>query len=468
MKKADIGLIGLGIMGHNLLLNMADHGFSVVGYDGDASKVEVIQKYQKDHIFGAMSVKDFISKIRSPRAIMLMVPAGSPVDSVIEEISPYLEKGDILIDGGNSYFKDTDLRGQHLAKQGISFFGVGISGGEEGARYGASIMPGGPFEAYDRIRPILDAIAAKVNEDTCSTYLGPHSAGHFVKMVHNGIEYAIMQLISETYDFMKRGLKLSDDKMHEIYSDWNHGVLNSYLLEITADIFKKKDEKTGKRLIEVILDVAKQNGTGMWTSQCAMELRVPAFTIDIAVGMRNLSMQETERKEASEIFKQTIDPLCGKQSDILALLNKGLYTAFIIVYAQGMAILSEASQKYNYQYDLEAVARIWRGGCIIRSTLLEDIRKAYKNNPKLSNLILDPFFSKSIKDRQKDLREIVSLAIQNAIPFSGFITALTYLDAFQSSWLPVNLIQAQRDYFGAHTYERIDSKGTYHTIWNSI
>ena len=465
-SQYEIGMVGLGVMGRNLLLNMADHGFSVAGYDKDASKVEALRQEAKERdVRGAADIKEFVALLRRPRAVMMLVPAGGPVDSVIKDLLSHLEPDDLITDGGNSYFKDTNLRARALAGKGIQFLGVGVSGGEEGARHGPSIMPGGPKEAYERVRPLFEAAAAKVNGDPCVTYLGPGSAGHFVKMVHNGIEYGVMQLIAETYDLMKRGLGLSDDELHDVYTAWNQGELNGYLVEITGHIFGKVDEQTGKRLIDEILDAAKQKGTGMWTSQSAMELQVPIPLIDVAVAMRDLSMFEKEREQAGAVYQRSVRRFNSDHDTFLTQLGRALYAAIIITYAQGMALLAVASNKYEYHLDLEAVARIWRGGCIIRAALLEDIRAAFHNQPGLPNLLLDGASSNKVKSREEDLREIISTAAHLGLPAIGFMTALGYLDGYRSPWLPANLIQAQRDYFGAHTYERIDAKGTFHTEW---
>ncbi len=357
------------------------------------------------------------------------------------------------------------MRASNLAAKGIQFLGVGVSGGEEGARHGPSIMPGGPKDAYERVRLVFEAAAAKVNGDPCVTCLGPGSAGHFVKMVHNGIEYGVMQLLAETYDLMKRGLGLNDDELHEVYALWNKGELNGYLVEITSHIFSKQDEKTGKRLIDEILDVAKQKGTGMWTSQSAMELQVPIPTIDLAVAMRDLSVFEKEREQAGAIYQRPIRRFTGDRDTFIKQLGRALYAAMVITYAQGMALLTVASGKYGYQFDLEAVARIWRGGCIIRAALLEDICAAFHARRELPNLLLDPNLSRKLMEHQDDLRRIVCQASESGVPIPGLMVSLGYLDAYRSAWLPANLIQAQRDYFGAHTYERKDAKGTFHTEW---
>ena len=464
--RFEIGMVGLGVMGRNFLLNMADHGFSVAGYDQDRAKVEALRQEAKERdVRGADDIKEFIGLLRKPRAVMMLVPAGAPVDSVIKDLLPYLQPGDLIIDGGNSYFKDTNLRGRVLAGKGIQFLGVGVSGGEEGARHGPSIMPGGPEGAYERVRPIFEAAAAKVEGDPCVAWLGPGSAGHFVKMVHNGIEYGVMQLLAETYDLMKRGLGLNDDELHDVYAAWNRGELNGYLVEITSHIFARVDEKTGKRLIDEILDEAKQKGTGMWTSQSAMELQVPMPTIDVAVAMRNLSVLEIQRRRAGVLLLEPGRGFDGDREKFLNQLGRALYAAMIVTYAQGMAVLTVASEKHQYQFNLETVARIWRGGCIIRAALLEHLRAAYRRQPGLPNLLLDGELANKVKTRAADLRRVVSTAAELGRPAPGFMTALAYLDGYRSPWLPANLIQAQRDYFGAHTYERIDAKGTFHTDW---
>jgi 6-phosphogluconate dehydrogenase len=465
-KQYEIGMIGLGVMGRNFVLNIADHGFSVAGYDKDQSKVEELRKETIEReIYGAADVSDFIANLRKPRAIIMLVPAGVPVDSVIKDLSSHLDKGDLIIDAGNSYFKDTDVRIRDLAVKGIQFLGAGVSGGEEGARHGPSIMPGGSNEAYERVRPIFEAAAAKVNGEPCVAWLGPGSAGHFVKMVHNGIEYGVMQLIAETYDLMKHGLGLNDDEMHEVYTSWNKGGLNSYLVEITSHIFSKQDERTGKRLIDEILDVAKQKGTGMWTSQSAMELQVPIPTIDLAVAMRDLSVFTKEREQANLLYELSPQNFISERKAFLAQLERAFYTAMIITYAQGFALLRVGSDKYKYHLNLEVVARIWSGGCIIRAALLEDIRAAFQTQRDLPNLLLAPNLAQKVIKYQKDLRKVVCKAGELGIPALGLIVSLGYFDAYRSVWLPVNLIQAQRDYFGAHTYERVDAKGTFHTEW---
>jgi 6-phosphogluconate dehydrogenase len=446
---------------------MADHGFSVAGYDKDASKVEALRKESaRANVLGAADIKAFIGSLQKPRAVMMLVPAGPPVDSVIGDVVPLLDKGDLIIDAGNSHFKDTDVRARALEAKGIEFLGVGVSGGEEGARHGPSIMPGGPAGAYERVRPIFEAIAAHVSSEPCVTWLGPGSAGHYVKMVHNGIEYGVMQLIAETYDLMKRGLGLNDDELHEVFTAWNNGELNGYLMEITSHIFSKQDEKTGKRLIDEILDVARQKGTGMWTSQSAMELHVQLPTIDMAVAMRDLSVFEKQREQASAVYRPSPRMIAGDRTMLLAHLARALFAGVILTYAQGMALLSAASEAYKYHLDCEAVARIWRGGCIIRAALLEDIRAAFRSRPALPNLLLDPGLSRTVMEHQEDLRSVVCAAATSGVPTPGLMASLSYFDAYRSAWLPANLIQAQRDYFGSHTYERIDATGTFHTEWD--
>jgi 6-phosphogluconate dehydrogenase len=467
-QQCAIGMIGLGVMGRNLVLNIAGHGFSVAGYDKDASQVEALRQESADlSICVAANIPDFIALLRKPRAVMMLVPAGAPVDSVIKDLLPHLDRGDLIIDAGNSYFKDTDVRTRNLATKGIQFLGVGVSGGEEGARHGPSIMPGGPNEAYERVRPVFEAAAAKVDGEPCVTWLGPGSSGHFVKMVHNGIEYAIMQLIAETYDLMKRGLGLTDDELENVYRVWNEGELNGYLMEITSHIFARKDANTDQRLIDEILPVAAQNGTGLWTSQSAMELQVPTPTIDLAVAMRDMSVFGREREQANSIYQRPIRGLASDRATFLDQLGRAMVAGMIIVYVQGLALLAVASDKYKYALDLEAVARIWRGGCIIRSGLLDDIGAAFRARRDLPNLLLDPALSHKVMEHQESLRQVVSQAGEMGVPCPGLMVSLGYFDAYRSAWQPANLIQAQRDYFGAHTYERIDAKGAFHTQWEA-
>ena len=463
----DIGIIGLGVMGRNLALNMLDHGFGVAGFNRHLEKVSLLlQEAGEGNVLGAKSLDELAKALQKPRVVMMMVPAGRAVDEVIDELLPYLDAGDLIIDGGNSHYKDTDTRAKSLGEKRIHFLGVGISGGEKGARRGPSIMPGGPKEGYERVRNIFEAVAAKVDGEPCVTYLGPGSAGHYVKVVHNGIEYALMQLIAETYDLMNRSLGLSNDELAEVYESWNNAELQSFLIEITADIFRRVDDKTGSKLIDEILDRAGQKGTGKWTSQDAMDLQVPVPTIDTAVSMRDLSGYKDQREAASGILSGPTPRYDGDKDAFIGTVRNGLYAAMITTYAQGMALLQRASDVYDYGLALDEVARIWRGGCIIRAGLLEDIRSAFQSRRMLPNLMLDAELSRAIMERHDDLRQVIRAAVASGIPVSGFMASLGYLDAFRSGRLPANLIQAQRDFFGSHTYERIDEKGTFHTIWD--
>jgi 6-phosphogluconate dehydrogenase len=464
--KYDIGMVGLGVMGRNLLLNMADHGFSVVGYDKDESKVQALKDEGKGKkILGEKRLPDFVQSLTKPKVIMMLVPAGAPVDSVIADLMPHLEPGDLIIDGGNSFYKDTDRRFSELDKKKIMYLGMGVSGGESGARHGPSMMPGGHRDAYDRVKSIFESAAAKVNGDPCVTYLGRRSAGHYVKMVHNGIEYGVMQLIAETYDLMKRGLGASNDELHDIYRKWNQGELSSYLIEITAKIFQQTDDRTDNRLVDMILDAARQKGTGGWTSEDAMALQVPIPTIDMAVAMRNLSDRKDIRRKLQQALRSPARKFDGDRKTFITQLRNALYAAMVLTYAQGMALLSKASEAYHYDLNLEDVARIWRGGCIIRAALLEKIRSAYKTAPELPLLLMDRSLGEEVLKRITDLRSAAHTAIELGIPAPGLMVSLAYFDAFQSAHLPANLIQAQRDYFGAHTYERIDAEGVFHTQW---
>jgi 6-phosphogluconate dehydrogenase len=462
-QECDIGIVGLGVMGSNFLLNLASHNFTVAGYDIDIKKVRFKNDDLLTRIHTTGNIDDFVNLLRQPRVVMLLVPAGEPVDSAIHTLVNYLQPGDIIIDSGNSYFRDTDQRILALSKRNIQFMGTGISGGEEGARNGPSIMPGGNETAWERVRPMFEAAAAKVDSIPCVSLLGSGSSGHFVKMVHNGIEYGIMQLIAETYDIMKRGFKFSDDQLHEIYSNWNNSELNSYLVGITADIFSVNDEESGERLVNKVLDVARQKGTGMWTSQSAMELQVPVPSIDAAVMMRNLSVYRKQRQQIGKALNIKIKMFPGEEH--IENLKYALLTGMMITYAQGMALLSVASEKYGYGLKLKEVSRVWKGGCIIRSALLNDISNAFSDRPDLQNLLLDPDFSQKIIGYNPHLRQSISLASGMGIPVPSMMSSLAYLDAMGSEWLPANLVQAQRDYFGAHTYERVDKKGTFHTDW---
>jgi 6-phosphogluconate dehydrogenase len=468
-KQYEFGIVGLGVMGRNLLLNMADHGLAVAGLDLEQEKVLALESEASavHQVKGTTNVSIFLGLLKKPRAILLLVPAGKPVDLAIIKMLPLLEEGDILIDGGNSFFKDTERRVAELSLRKIHFFGMGISGGEKGARNGPSMMPGGNKLAYERLRPVFEAIAAKVNNEPCVAYMGTGSAGHYVKMVHNGIEYGIMQLIAEVYDIMKRGYDLSDKKIQKIFERWNQSELQSYLIEITAKVLSKRDEETGQRLVELISDKARAKGTGKWTSQNAMELQVPVPVIDAAVTMRDLSAYKTGRVAAATHFPAlAYDGELKDTKKIIGRLKNALYFAIITTYAQGLEQLYVASKTYNYNISLEQVAKIWRGGCIIRSASLEHFTKAFAKNPGLQNLILDEEIGRTLQDIQKDLRWLINVSVTKGIPVASFMAALSYFDAYRSAQLPTNLIQAQRDYFGAHEYERNDKEGIFHTVWD--
>ena len=468
-QKYDFGMVGLGVMGSNLLYNIADHGFSVIGFDLNSEKAKNLEKEATPNtdVKGVSVIKDFISQLNTPRKIMLLVPAGKPVDDVIENLLPHLSKGDIIIDGGNSHYVDTLRRVKYISEKGFHFMGMGVSGGEEGARKGPSIMPGGDVEAFKVVQPILEAVAAKVNGEACTAYMGKDAAGHYVKMVHNGIEYAIMQLISEVYDLMHRGLGLSNEEMHQIFHQWNQEELNSFLIEITADIFKQKDVETGKELLDVILDKAGAKGTGKWTSQDAMDRGVSIPTIDIAVSLRTLSAYKEQRINASKIYNKTHSSLETDSSKFINELKEALFCAIIISYAQGLSLLVKASEELSMEIPLKDVVKIWRGGCIIRSTLLETFYEAYSAKTDLENILLDENIASLLISRIDSLREVVSAAAKSSIPAGALQTALAYFDAYTSERMSTNMIQAQRDYFGAHTYQRVDREGTFHTEWES-
>ena len=468
-QKYDFGMVGLGVMGSNLLYNIADHGFSVIGFDLNSEKAKNLEKEATPNtdVKGVSVIEDFISQLNTPRKIMLLVPAGKPVDDVIENLLPHLSKGDIIIDGGNSHYVDTVRRVKYLADQEFHFMGMGVSGGEEGARKGPSIMPGGDVEAFKVVQPILEAVAAKVKGEACTAYIGKDAAGQYVKMVHNGIEYAIMQLISEVYDLMHRGLGLSNEEMHQIFHQWNQEELNSFLIEITADIFKQKDVETGKELLDVILDKAGAKGTGKWTSQDAMDRGVSIPTIDIAVSLRTLSAYKEQRINASKIYNKTHSSLETDSSKFINELKEALFCAIIISYAQGLSLLVKASEELSMEIPLKDVVKIWRGGCIIRSTLLETFYEAYSAKTDLENILLDENIASLLISRIDSLREVVSAAAKSSIPAGALQTALAYFDAYTSERMSTNMIQAQRDYFGAHTYQRVDREGTFHTEWES-
>lgn len=462
-QQYDFGLVGLGVMGRNFILNVADHGFSALGLD---TSDEMVSRLREEgagkNVEGTTQVTRFVAGLSSPRKIMLLVPAGKVVDSVIADLLPHLDQGDIIIDGGNSFFRDTDRRFKELAGHGVHFFGSGVSGGAKGARFGPSIMPGGDKAAYEHIKPVFEAVSAKVNGDPCVAHLGNGSAGNYVKMVHNGIEYGLMQLISEAYDLMKRGLGLSNKEIHEAFKTWNAGRLQSFLIEITAEVFTQKDELGEGDLIDAILDKGKQKGTGKWTSQNAMDLGIPIPTIDVAVSLREISSLKDQRMQAERLYPTS--PSAHSELSIDEI-EQALYFNFIVTYAQGMQQLAEASEEYGYDLDMETIARIWRGGCIIRAGLLENMRQAFDKNPKLSNLLLDSNFADEIRPLIGSTGKTVAYALRNGIPASAMSAGINYFNAFRSGRLPMNLIQAQRDHFGSHTYERLDREGSFHTEW---
>jgi 6-phosphogluconate dehydrogenase len=464
MEKAHFGMIGLGTMGRNFLLNIAEHGIHGVGFDLDAGKrALLVQEGAGMPVSVGESMEDFIAKLESPRNIMMLVPAGPIVDAVIADLLPHLEKDDLIIDGGNSHFVDTDRREADLAAKGVGFMGVGVSGGEEGARHGCSIMPGGRRDFYDRVENTLQAVSAKVNGEPCVAYMGASSAGQFVKMVHNGIEYGLMQILAETYDFMQHVLKMDYPAMGQAFSDWNDSELNSFLVEVTATVLKKVDPETGKALVAMIQDTAGQKGTGKWTSQVAMDFGIPIPTIDSAVSMRQISSQKATRVAISSKYQTSDSGSTANQSVTLDDLKKALLCSFIATYAQGLALLQAASKEKNYGLDLEACAKIWRGGCIIRSTLLEDMRIAYSKDASLANLLLDDKFAAMMGENVASWRRVIGAFTADGIPSLCFSSALNYFEAFRTERGAANLIQAQRDFFGAHTYQRIDREGTFHT-----
>ncbi|BCB04648.1 NADP-dependent phosphogluconate dehydrogenase [Bacillus sp. KH172YL63] len=463
----EIGVIGLAVMGKNLAWNIESRGYSVSVYNRSREKTdEMINESKGKNVAPTYTIEEFVQSLEKPRKILLMVKAGKATDATIDQLKPHLEKGDILIDGGNTFFEDTRRRNQELSELGIHFIGTGVSGGEEGALTGPSIMPGGQKEAYDLVAPILKDIAAKVDGDACTTYIGPDGAGHYVKMVHNGIEYGDMQLIAESYFLMKNVLGLSAEELHEVFADWNKGELDSYLIEITADIFTKKDEETGKPMVDVILDKAGQKGTGKWTSQSALDLGVSLPIITESVFARFISSIKDERVKASKVLNgPETKAFQGDKQALIESIRKALYMSKICSYAQGFAQMRSASDEYNWDLQYGDIAMIFRGGCIIRAQFLQKIKEAYDREAQLSNLLLDPYFKEIVESYQYALREVISVAVQNGVPVPGFSAALSYYDSYRTATLPANLIQAQRDYFGAHTYERVDKEGIFHTEW---
>lgn len=468
MTKQKFGVIGLAVMGENLALNVERNGFPVAVYNRTPEKTDAFMTNRAGgkQVKATYSLEEFVESLERPRRILIMVKAGKPVDAVIDQLKPLLDPGDMIIDGGNSLYEDTDRRVAYLESTGLRYIGMGVSGGEEGALNGPSLMPGGTKEAYDEIEAIVTKIAAQVDDGPCVTYIGPKGAGHYVKMVHNGIEYGDMQLIAEAYDLLKNALGLDHNQLHEVFAEWNTtDELNSYLIEITADIFKQIDPETNKALVELIVDAAGQKGTGRWTVVSSLELGVAIPTIGAAVNARIMSSSKEERVAAS---KELTGPTAKFDGDVKAFISKirdALYCSKICSYAQGMALLSMASQEFGYDLDLGEIARIWKGGCIIRAGFLNKIKKAFSDNPSLPNLLLAPEFKQTILDRQQAWREVLILANTLGIPVPAFSASLDYFDSYRRASLPQNLTQAQRDYFGAHTYQRIDKEGSFHTEW---
>lgn len=469
-KKADIGLIGLAVMGENLVLNMERNGFSAAVYNRTTEKVDnfVNGRGAGKNFIGCHSITELCDSLVKPRKIMMMVKAGKPVDDLIEQLIPYLETGDILIDGGNSFFQDTIRRTNYLKSKGLNFIGTGVSGGEEGALLGPSLMPGGAPEAWPAVKPIFQAIAAKVSGGLpCCEWVGDNGAGHYVKMVHNGIEYGDMQMICEAYWILKNILGLNAKELHDVFSSWNEGELNSYLIEITKNIFTKVDPKTGKPVVDIILDTAGQKGTGKWTSQSALDLGAPAPTVAEAVFARCLSAIKADRVAASKVLTGPEIKFTGDKKAFIEAVRKALYASKICSYAQGYQLMALAAKEYNWNLQYGEIALLWRGGCIIRAQFLEKIKAAFDKKPDLENLLLDEFFHGVIDDCQASWREVVATAIANGVPVPAFSSALAYYDGYRSACLPANLLQAQRDYFGAHTYERVDEERGkfFHTEW---
>ncbi|KUZ77346.1 6-phosphogluconate dehydrogenase [Burkholderia ubonensis] len=470
MGKQAIGVIGLAVMGRNLALNIESRGYAVSVYNRSREKTdELIAEFPGRNLVPTYTLEEFVASLETPRRILMMVKAGSATDATIAALKPLLEKGDVLIDGGNTHFTDTIRRNQELAQSGLHFIGTGVSGGEEGALRGPSIMPGGQRDAYDLVEPILKQIAAKAPSDgePCVAYMGPDGAGHYVKMVHNGIEYGDMQLIAESYAVLKDVAGLTNDELGAVYTDWNQGELDSYLMEITSKIFGKKDDETGKHLVDVILDRAAQKGTGKWTSQNALDLGVPLPLITESVFARVLSSLKTERVAASKVLSgPSATPLQGDRAAFVEAVRRALYLSKVISYAQGFAQLRTASEEYGWNLDLGTIAKIFRAGCIIRARFLQKITDAYATDPALANLLLDPYFQDIAANYQASLREVVIAAVKAGVPVPAFASAVAYFDSYRSERLPANLVQAQRDFFGAHTFERTDKAGSFHANWS--
>lgn len=468
-EKADIGLIGLAVMGENLVLNMESKGFSVAVYNRSTDKVEkfINGRGRDKNFIGTYSIEELVNSLERPRKVMLLVKAGKPVDDFIEQLIPFLEEDDIIIDGGNSHYPDTIRRTNYIESKGLLYIGTGVSGGEEGALTGPSIMPGGSNKAWPFVKNIFQSISAKVEDGSpCCEWVGDDGAGHFVKMVHNGIEYGDMQLIAEVYHIMKDLIGLSHDEMHEVFREWNKGELDSYLIEITRDILVYKDEE-GDPLLEKILDTAGQKGTGKWTGIAALDLGIPLTLIGESVFSRCLSAQKEERVYASKVLKGPSPVFKAKKEELIEDLRQALFASKVISYAQGFVLLKAAAKEYNWELNYGSIALMWRGGCIIRSVFLNKIKKAFDKDPDLNNILLDPYFKDVILKAQDSWRKVCSTAILNGIPIPALTTALNYYDGYRSAWLPANLLQAQRDYFGAHTYERLDKpRGEFfHTNW---
>ena len=466
MSKQQIGVVGMAVMGRNLALNIESRGYTVSVFNRSREKTEeVIAENPGKKLVPYYSVQEFVESLETPRRILLMVKAGEGTDKAIESLKPYLAKGDIIIDGGNTFFQDTIRRNRELSAEGFNFIGTGVSGGEEGALKGPSIMPGGQKEAYDLVAPILEKIAARAEGEACVTYIGPDGAGHYVKMVHNGIEYGDMQLIAEAYSLLKHGLNLSNDELAQTFSAWNEGELSSYLIDITKDIFTKKDEE-GNYLVDVILDEAANKGTGKWTSQSSLDLGEPLSLITESVFARYISSLKAQRVAASKVLTgPQARPFGGEKAEFGEKVRRALYQGKIVSYAQGFSQLRAASEEHRWNLNYGEIAKIFRAGCIIRAQFLQKITDAYAQAPDIANLLLAPYFKKVADEYQQALRDVVAYAVQNGIPVPTFSAAIAYYDSYRSAVLPANLIQAQRDYFGAHTYKRTDKDGVFHTEW---
>ena len=466
MNKQQFGVMGIGVMGKSLALNIESRGLSVSVYNRDRAKTDELLVAEKGrYIKGTYSIEEFVNSLEVPRKILLMIKAGKSVDEAIEKLIPYMSKGDILIDGGNSFFIDTIRRSKELEDLGFRFMGTGVSGGEEGALKGPAIMPGGPKDAYKIVEPIFTAISAKVGGEPCCTYIGANGAGHYVKMIHNGIEYADMQLICEAYALLKQVVGLSNEQLHDVFAEWNKGELDSYLMEITSEIFAQKDVETGEYIVDIILDKAGQKGTGKWTSQNALDLAVSIPTITEAVFARCVSAIKDERIFASNVLKGPGISFEGDVNEFIESVRRALYASKICSYAQGFALMKAAAAEYSWNFEYGEIAKIFRGGCIIRARFLNKISEAYKNDANLKNLLLDSYFNNILSSYQTDLRRIVCIAVNSGVPIPAFSSALMYYDSYRSATLPANLLQAQRDYFGAHTFERVDKEGIFHHEW---